>query len=173
MQLARAEGGRLRLDRTSDLREPMRLVSEDFERNAPGGRLRIKLPDQPVVSDLDPDAIGILFRNLIENALRHGSTTSPVEVTLAPDGELIVTNDGPVVPPDILARLAGRFERAGGRTQDSGLGLAIVNAIAERIGSRLMIRSPRSGAASGFEAIVRLPVTKTTRAKHTGPPVQR
>ena len=51
------------------------------------------------MSDLDPDAFGILCRNLLENALRHGTETAPIEFTLRPDGLLIVANDGPVLPP--------------------------------------------------------------------------
>jgi two-component system OmpR family sensor kinase len=157
MQLARAGGARLRLDRMSDLRDVMRIVVEDIKRNATIDRIALKLPAQPVVSDIDPDAVGILCRNLVENALRHGSATSPVEVTLAPDGELIVANEGPVVPPETLARLTDRFERAGAHSDGSGLGLTIVATIADRIGSPLALRSPRSGQESGFEASVRIP----------------
>ena len=66
------------------------------------------------MSDLDPDAFGILCRNLIENALRHGAEAAPVEVTLTPDGQLIVANEGPVVPPETLDRLTAAV-RARGR----------------------------------------------------------
>lgn len=157
MQLARAGGARLRLDRISDLRDVLRIIVEDIKRNAAVDRIALKLPDQPVVSDIDPDAVGILCRNLIDNALRHGSATSPVEVTLATDGELIVANEGPIVPPETLSRLTERFERAGAHSDGSGLGLTIVATIADRIGSPLVLRSPRSGQESGFEASVRIP----------------
>ena len=154
MQMARAEGGRLRLDRTSDLRGVIRLVVEDIGRMTDPGRISLRLPDRPVMSDLDPDALGILCRNLVDNALRHGSEAAPVEVTLRADGELVVANEGPIVPPEALARLTGRFERADGNADGSGLGLAIVAAIADRIGSQLVLRSPRPGRGSGFEASV-------------------
>jgi two-component system OmpR family sensor kinase len=157
MQLARAEGGQLRLDRRSDLRIVARVVVEDVARTGAPVRIALTLPDTPVMSDLDPDAFGILCRNLVENALRHGYGAAPVEVTLTLDGQLIVANDGPVLPPETLDRLTARFERAGASTDGSGLGLAIVAAIAERIGSPLVLRSPRGGHASGFEAIVKLP----------------
>jgi two-component system OmpR family sensor kinase len=157
LQLARAEGGRLRLDRSADLRPVARVVAEDLERmNAPR-RIALSLPATSVMSDLDPDAFGILCRNLIENALHHGAGTTPVEVTLTSDGRLVVSNDGPVLPADALDRLTARFERAGALTDGSGLGLAIVAAIADRTGSQLFLESPRPGAASGFQASVRLP----------------
>lgn len=158
MQLARAEGGRLQLDRASDLRVVARVIVDEIGRTTAPDRIALRLPDWPVMSDLDPDAFGILCANLVGNALRHGSGTTPVDVTLLADGTFTVANEGPALPPESLGRLTTRFERAGGSTDGSGLGLAIVAAIAERIESPVVLRSPRPGSASGFEASVRLPV---------------
>ena len=157
LQLARTEGGRLRLDRASDLRVTARLVVDDIERAAPN-RIALALPERPVMSDLDPDAFGIVCRNLVENALRHGAPDGPVEVSLEDDGTFRVANDGPVVPTETLARLTRRFERGAGATEGSGLGLAIVAGIAERVSSRLVLTSPRPGRSTGFEAALVLPV---------------
>jgi two-component system OmpR family sensor kinase len=157
MQLARAEGGRLRTDRNTDLRPVARVVVDDLARTGAMDRIALTLPDTPVLSDIDPDAFAILCRNLVENALRHGAESSPVEVTVTQDGQLIVANDGPVLPRDTLDRLTARFERANARTDGSGLGLAIVAAIADRIGSQLNLESPRPGKSSGFQASLRLP----------------
>jgi two-component system OmpR family sensor kinase len=168
MQLARAEGGRLRLDRTSDLRTVARVVVEDIGRTGAPGRIVLNLPGTQVMSDLDPDAFGILCRNLVENALRHGSETAPVEVTLTAGGTLTVANDGPALPPETLHRLTARFERAGARTDGSGLGLAIVAAIADRIGSPIVLTSPRPGDSSGFEATVKLPADVSNASEHSG-----
>jgi two-component system, OmpR family, sensor kinase len=158
LQLARAEGGRLRLDRASDLRDVARIVIDDIGHGALPGRIALTLPEQPVMSDLDPDAFAILFRNLVENALRHGSNTAPVTVDLTAGGTLTVANDGAVVPAETLARLTTRFERASPHGDGSGLGLAIVAAIVNRIGGALVLQSPRPGQDSGFEARVTLPV---------------
>ena len=157
LQLARAEGGRLRLDRSSDLRIAARVVIEDISQGRSSNRVMLMLPDQPVMSDMDPDAFGIVLRNLVENALLHGSKVAPVEVTLTPDRKLIVANEGPVLPPETLSRLTARFERAGASTDGNGLGLAIVTAIADRIGGLLVLRSPRPGANSGFEVTFKIP----------------
>ena len=151
LQLARAEGGRLRRDIAADLRPVAQLIVDDLARGVEPGRILLTLPASAVMSDLDPDAFAIVLRNLIENALRHGQAEAPVEVSLANDGTLIVANDGPVVPAEDLARLTHRFERARSDCEGSGLGLAIVATIAERSGSQLELRSPREGRASGFE----------------------
>lgn len=157
MQLARAEGGRLRLEQASDLRPVARILTDDLTRVAGAGRLVLVLPPEPVMSDLDPDVFAIAFRNLVENALRHGAEGTPIQVSLSRDGVLTVANDGPVVANEALSRLVNRFERAGAHTQGSGLGLAIVQAIAQRIGGALVLQSPRPGQASGFEASLTLP----------------
>lgn len=157
MQLARAEGGRLRVDQSADLRAIARIVVDDIRREGAPGRIALNLPDAAVMSDIDPDAFAILCRNLVENALRHGAENLAVDVTLTTDGRLAVANDGPVVPREMLGRLTARFERANADALGSGLGLAIVAAIAERIGSSLVLQSPRPGAESGFEASVMLP----------------
>jgi two-component system OmpR family sensor kinase len=121
-------------------------------------RIAVKLPERPVPSDLDPDAFGIICRNLVENALRHGSPGGQVEVVLTDDGTFSVSNDGPTVASETLSRLTERFERGPSMGAGSGLGLAIVSGIAHRIASRLVLRSPRPGRGTGFQASMRLPV---------------
>ena len=158
MQLARAEGGRLRMDKSSDLRGVARIVVDDIGRTGTPDRIRLNLPDMAVMSYLDPDAFAILCRNLVENALRHGAQASPVDVTLTASGQFTVANDGPVVPGETLDRLTARFERASATSDGSGLGLAIVAAIAERISSRLVLQSPRPGRTTGFQVSLRLPI---------------
>lgn len=157
MQLARAEGGRLRLDHSADLRPVASVVVDDLRRMGAKDRIALTLPNTAIMSDIDPDAFAILCRNLVENALRHGADDGAVEVTLRADGQLVVANDGPVVPREMLDRLTARFERGNASTDGSGLGLAIVAGIATRIGSALVLKSPRPGASTGFEASLRLP----------------
>jgi two-component system, OmpR family, sensor kinase len=156
MQLARAEGGRLRGSRARDLAPVLKLVVSDFERAAPG-RLDLTLPPSAVLCDLDPDAFGILCRNLIENALRHGPAAGSVAVALGADAVLRVSNGGPVIAPETLARLTARFERGGTKGDGTGLGLAIIQTIVERAGASLTLHSPRPGQVDGFMAEVHLP----------------
>lgn len=160
MQLARAEGGRLRLDHASDLRRVARILTDDLSR-MPGaaGRLALTVPAEPVMSDLDPDVFAILLRNLVENALRHGAPDAPVQIALTHEGGLTVANEGPVVPSEVLSRLVERFERAGASSEGSGLGLAIVQAIAQRLDAVLVLQSPRPGQTTGFAASLALPLS--------------
>lgn len=145
-----------------------RVVVEDIAQTVSPGRIALTLPVTPVMSDLDPDAFGIVCRNLVDNAVRHGLDATPVEVTLTSDGQLIVANQGPVLPPEALDRLTARFERAGASTDGSGLGLAIVAAIADRAGNPLVLSSPRPGSKSGFEARLTLPTHGSGSKAQTG-----
>jgi two-component system OmpR family sensor kinase len=151
MQLARAEGGRLRTDEVLDLRPIVRLVVQDFARVT--DRIDLALPEGPVLSDIDLDIFGILCRNLIENALKHGTAGTRVGVALSAAGVLRVVNDCAPLAPETLARLTQRFERGSGGVEGSGLGLTIVATVAERADCGFMLTSPIRGQVRGVEAV--------------------
>ncbi len=154
MQMARAEGASLRVDSPYDLAQILRMVADDIAHADLDSRLELDLPDRPVMSHIDPDAFAIAVRNLLENALRHGDAGAPVRVSLQEDGALHVINGGPVVPAQELQSLTRRFARRDRSAEGSGLGLAIVQVIADGTGGRLELRSPATGRADGFEAVL-------------------
>lgn len=157
MQLARAEGGRLRAERPMDIAPILGLVLDELRGSAGrSARIEVRMPEGPTLSDMDPDAFAILARNLIENAVRHGAPDEPVRVALTRDGVLRVANGGPPIPADILGRLSRPFERGQTRADGSGLGLAIADAIARGAGARLVLQSPAPGRSDGFEASLSL-----------------
>jgi len=157
MQLARAEGGSLRRDTASDLRPVLKLVLSDFQRIVDTGRIRADLAGGPVLSNIDPDAFAIVIRNLIENALRHGAGDAPVDLKMTDSGTFSVANGGPAIAAEILAGLTGRFERGQATGDGSGLGLSIVQAIADGARATLTLHSPARGRPDGFEAVFQMP----------------
>lgn len=165
MQLARAEGARLLVDTPQDLRPVLRIVAGDFGHGTDTGHVALSLPETAVVSDIDPDVVAIIARNLIENALRHGH--GRVIVSLDRDGTLTMENDCPPIPPNDLATLSGRFVRGKAAGEGSGLGLAIVHTIAERIRSPLRLTSPLSGKLTGFSACIHLHGTSSANQDQT------
>jgi two-component system OmpR family sensor kinase len=157
MQLARAEGGRMRAEAPQDMRPILRLVVADFA--FARGRLGLQMADAPVLSDIDADAFAILARNLIENAVKHSPAGSAVQVVLR-DGHLRVLNDGPALAPDVLGGLTARFARGTTGSDGSGLGLSIARAIAEGSTGQLNLLSPAVGRPDGFEAVFTLPMRR-------------
>jgi len=135
----------------------LRMIVDELTANAgDAGRIELALADAPVLARIDPDAFAIQTRNLIENALKHGSQAEHVRVTLSRDGLLRIANAGPAVPQGLLARLLNPFERGGAQAQGAGLGLAIAKAIAAGTGCTLELISPREGQEDGFEALLRI-----------------
>ncbi|SPF80250.1 histidine kinase dimerization/phospho-acceptor domain-containing protein [Pseudoprimorskyibacter insulae] len=150
MQMARAEGARLRVDTKIDIRPVVSMLVDDFARQGEGEALRLDLPDHPIKTDLDADAFGILLRNLLENALRHRLPGSVVDVRLTDTHELCVSNLCQPLDAATLQRVTQRFARGDGAGDGSGLGLSIAHVIAERSNSGLEITAPQDGDAQRF-----------------------
>jgi two-component system OmpR family sensor kinase len=154
LQLSKAEGGGLLSETPQDLAALLTFVVQKLRRSTPV-TMRLTLPASgPVLSTIDPDAFAILARNLIENALKHGTTDVAIDITLSGEALLSVVNAGNVVPALVLARLSERFVRGDSRTDGFGLGLAIATTIARGVGATLTLISPASGRQDGFEVRV-------------------
>jgi two-component system OmpR family sensor kinase len=161
LQLAKAEGGGFLAEAPHDAVQVLELVLDEFGRMPEvRARLDVVLPPRGAIrTRIDADALAILARNLVENALSHGPADGGVSVVLTPGGRLTVTNGGPAIAPEELTRLRRPFERGATTAAGSGLGLVIAAAIAESAGERLELRSPATGRADGFEASLQLPMS--------------
>src|SRR5450830_680049 len=96
------------------------------------------------------DALNIMLRNLVDNAIKYTPQGGTVDIDLraSPVGvTLSVEDNGPGIPPEERERVFSRFYRVPGTDANgSGLGLAIIKAIAERHGARLVLdKSERLG----------------------------
>jgi len=107
----------------------------------------------------DADALRILIRNLVDNAVRYSPANGTVKVRVGADATgatLVVDDSGPGIPPAERERAFDRFYRRGGTVEGgSGLGLAIVKAIASRHGATVTLgESPLGGlrVTVGFPA---------------------
>lgn len=153
LQLSRADAGIGSAVDTIDLVPVARLVAEEFTRTAAAqGRLRVDLPEGLVLTRrADPDAFAIALRNLVENALAHGSG----EVVVSADSRgFSVRNGGPCVPADKLVNLTRRYQRGAGTAPGAGLGLAIADALTRQMGGHLELASPAPGMQDGFRATI-------------------
>jgi len=114
--------------------------------------------------NVDPDRVGEVLANLLENALRHTPSGGQVTVSAAAAGpdrvELAVTDSGEGIPSDQLQRIFERFYRVD-RARDrasggSGIGLAIVKAIVEAHGGTIGAENAGPGHGASFR--LRLPI---------------
>ena len=93
--------------------------------------------------------LAILLRNLLDNAIRYSPAGGAVRIACrrATDGiELIISDQGAGIPADERAHIFERFYRVvGGEASGSGLGLSIVQRIAELHGARIEVRDAAGG----------------------------
>ncbi|VTN11776.1 Sensor protein qseC [Raoultella terrigena] len=98
-----------------------------------------------------PLLLGLLVRNLLDNAVRYSPRGSRVDITLDARGFRVCDN-GPGISAEALARLGERFYRPPGQdAPGSGLGLSIVRRIAALHGMTVTFGNAPDG---GFEARV-------------------
>jgi two-component system sensor histidine kinase QseC len=83
------------------------------------------------------DALAILLKNVLDNAVRYGPRHSRVRVTFT-GSRIFVDDQGAGIAPEILPRLGDRFLRAAGNEESgSGLGVSIARRIADNHGLAL------------------------------------
>jgi signal transduction histidine kinase len=122
-------------------------------------RVEVSLDEGPEIRVVgNPEALAILLRNLLVNAFRYASEESVVRVRLQrePSVLLEISNDCPALSREEFERIRNRFYRVPGSAgQGAGLGLSIVERIAELHGARFEAGPREDG--SGFRASVRFP----------------
>jgi two-component system sensor histidine kinase BaeS len=118
-----------------------------------------------VVAAADPDRLGQVIANLVENALVFASTAVTVSVLAGPipawsnrpGATILVEDDGAGIAPGDLSRVFERFYQAdGAAARGSGLGLAIVAELVRAMGGTVQAVSP-TGPAGGTRMVVSLP----------------
>ena len=169
--LARLDQGRP-LERVPvDLAEVAREVTADAAVVDPGRAITLEASPPTVVLGDEP-RLRQAVANLVRNALDHTPPGTPIEVAVRAEGPravLTVTDHGPGIAPEHLARIFERFYRADpSRTRESGgmgLGLAIVSSIAEAHDGSARVEN---NAASGATFVLELPLVARRADADTG-----
>lgn len=111
-------------------------------------------PTDPYVLGNDT-AIGILIRNVVDNAIRYTPPNGEVKVSIIDTDKHIilrVTDSGPGIPAELRERVFERFYRIiGNKAPGSGLGLAIVSQIAQLHHADIRLQTPKSGHGLQFD----------------------
>jgi signal transduction histidine kinase len=94
------------------------------------------------------EAIYRIYRNLIDNALAHALGETPIEVVAGPGPQLSVRDHGHGIADEDLPHIFERFWRKDRRTSDgAGLGLGIVQRLAQAHGGTITVERPPGGGA--------------------------
>ena len=131
------------------------------------GQVRLTVEPTGALPDVyvDPERMGQVLANLLENALRHTPAGGAVHLSAArPDNhwvELDVTDTGEGIAPEHLPHVFERFYRADPArrrrpgSSGSGIGLTISRALVEAHGGGLSVSSAGTGRGATFS--IRLP----------------
>jgi two-component system sensor histidine kinase BaeS len=161
LDLAKLDARQFRLEIASiDVGELTRRAADGFRREAidAGTTIEVATPPQSVMLATDPDRLGQVLGNLLENAIKFA--TSVVRVSVIDESDHVridVTDDGPGIAvedlPHVFERLyvaRQRPVRAAGATSSagSGLGLAIAHELVVAMGGSVAASAPPAGGTS-------------------------
>jgi signal transduction histidine kinase len=141
---------------TVELAEVITMVTREFETMAARKQQTITLHAEVATVKGNLDDLGILVRNLVDNAIRYSEQGGRIKVSCASTPgtgtvTIVVADDGPGVPPDERERIFERFFRGsnGNGERGSGIGLSLVARIARVHGATLAVGTGIDGQGFG------------------------
>jgi two-component system, OmpR family, phosphate regulon sensor histidine kinase PhoR len=119
----------------------------------------IQLRLEPTVIHARPADLEIVFRNLLDNALKYSGEKPQVEVEANCGNHARTTvrigDNGPGIPTKLRRKIFGRFVRVGSelerKTAGTGLGLYIVRTLVKRMGGKIQVQNKPDGHGTIFE----------------------
>jgi two-component system, OmpR family, sensor kinase len=142
--------------------EPVELDSfilEVLRRWLPAAQRQWRLEHlDPVTMRADRERLGLAVDALLENAVQHTKTGDEIRLSVLRDGpaaaRLVVEDNGEGIPPGELESIFERFRTGSdGGSRRTGLGLALVRAVARGHGGEVRVRSA-PGTGSRFELVL-------------------
>jgi two-component system, OmpR family, phosphate regulon sensor histidine kinase PhoR len=130
------------------------------------GCQRYRLPEDTVQLKLEPVDVRapqadleIVFRNLLDNALKYSGDQPQIEVETHCNGNgrvvTRISDNGPGIPVGLRRKIFGRFVRLGNelerKTSGTGLGLYIVRTLVRRMGGKIQVHGRSGKPGTVFE----------------------
>lgn len=157
LDLSRIQGGTFVVNREACILEVLVEHSLAHIRPSPTSRLRLDVPPDLPLCDVDPRRIEAVLHNLVENALKYGLPDAPIQISATPDGGYLVvkvSNEGPEIPEIHRERIFDRFYRIDNTLsrvrKGAGLGLAICKGFVEAHGGSIWVESSEMATTFSF-----------------------
>ena len=131
--------------------------------------MRYRVPISVVQLDAVPVTVrarrvdlDLIFRNIMDNAVKYASDQPQVEVSLRrlSDHQCAtrISDNGKGIPPNLRRKIFGRFFRMGDELMREkpgmGLGLHIVHTLVRQLGGRVRVRGRYDGPGTVFEVVL-------------------
>lgn len=136
-------------------------LDDNKDRLPPGTRLEVSLEPQ-LKAAVEPDELGTVLRNLLENAVLYSPGVPELELRLQHQGRLAVISlkdSGRGLAADQLKKIFKRFYRVelpNERVRGTGLGLYIVQSVMKDCGGSVQAASDGPGCGSTFTLLLPL-----------------
>ena len=95
----------------------------------------ITIPEEKIVRMLDQDALSRVLGNVVSNAIKYSQ--GDLEITLTSEGEMIFSNQAPLLDEVQVGRLFERFYTVTSAAKSTGLGLSIARTLTESMGGEI------------------------------------
>lgn len=95
----------------------------------------IRMPETPVIRNLNGEALARVFGNLITNAVRHSD--GDLSICLSENGDIVFANTASELDEVQVGKLFDRFYTVESARQSTGLGLSIVRVLTEQMGGQV------------------------------------
>jgi signal transduction histidine kinase len=141
-----------------DLTQLIRSIANTAQQHYHLADNAVELRLNPAMLNGRPADLEMLFRNLIDNAIKYSSPQPKVEVDLsAQDGRVTarISDTGPGIPINLRRKIFGRFVRLGSELErkqaGTGLGLFIVRQLVRRMRGKITVRGRGNQRGTVFE----------------------
>jgi len=174
-----------RLDATPDDEFEDIVLAELLRQCADAVCLRYRVPQSTVSHQTTSDGpcvvrgrrvdLDMIFRNLLDNAVKYAGSPPAVEVSVGrtSDGQTVtlIGDNGRGIPPKMRRKIFGRFVRLGLELErekpGTGLGLYIVRTLVRRLRGRIHVSDREQGPGTLFEVqLPGIPIEPTERGSN-------
>jgi two-component system OmpR family sensor kinase len=153
LQIARAESG-LSEDKTNvSLEEITRHIVDQLKSKSERNYQIISI--EPIKSVLiNPDALGIILMNLLENAHQYADKNTSIDILIGPNAQIRIQNQCEIIGQDEMPTIMERYQRGAQKGNGLGIGLSIVNLLLKHSNGNLLLQSPIPNQTYGVEATI-------------------
>lgn len=160
LEFARLQTGKLKLHfQTISLDKELMEIFEIYQQTIAETAIGIELQNDTVlpVIEADPQRLRRVFTNLLDNAFKFSTKGGTITISMeetAKEVMIAIRDHGVGIDPEDLPYIFDMFHRGKtGKTEGSGVGLAVVKAIVEAHAGRVLVES-KLGRGSTFNVIL-------------------